>query len=204
MGFGPVLPGLGHFGDEFGVLVHEVVLFGAIGGEVVEFPLVGAGFADQLPVAFSGHPVVVMFPEHPFGLGLVLGLECWGKAASVEGGDGVLLVGGGVGSPGEFKEGGDDIRQVAACWGDGSGLGFESGWPMDDQRGRDAAFVESGLVSAEGRIGGIGPGGSVGDCAPDIRVVDVFEFTSAEVVVGFSAGAVVGEEDRDRVVQEVL
>ena len=97
-----------------------------------------------------------MLPVHRLFARPLAALEEREKALAFEGGNGVTVVFGGIGSAGCVDEGGGDVddlgggvRQVRLL--DGRG-------PADDAGGSDAAFVDPALVAAEGGGADIGPG----------------------------------------------
>ena len=61
--FGPSFPLVGEFLGFFGLSVGEVVEFGAVGFEIVEFPGAGASLADEFEVADADGGVAFVFPE---------------------------------------------------------------------------------------------------------------------------------------------
>ena len=112
-GFG--FPGGGHLLEAFGMAGSEVVLFGAVGVHVVEFP----GFvflADELPFAVTEGAVAFVFPEDGFFAAKLSVAEGWDEAGAF----GWLIVISDflVIGAGEIDDGGHDVDEMG-------GLRFE-------------------------------------------------------------------------------
>ena len=158
---GPSAPAGGEFFDAGGFLLGEVVLFGAVTVEVVQFPGPGGILGDEFPGAVAEGPVALVFPEDGLAGGVGIG-EGGFEAAAFEGRDGFAAVLGGVGGAGEVEAGGHDVDEVSGLVAEGAAVG-DAGGPVGDERCADAAFMHPVFVFAEGGVGDIGPGLAVGD-----------------------------------------
>ena len=146
----------GQFFDAFGFGGGEVILFGAVGLEVVEGPGFGLVVGDDFPVALAEGAVV--FVEEPEGVvdGGGAGVEGGDEAAARDsGGSGE----GGGGGAGDLHDGGEDVDDVSGGVAEGVFLGDASG-PVSDEGGADAAFVDPGFVATERGVGGAGEAGA--------------------------------------------
>ena len=104
-----------HLLDAFGVAGGEIVLFGAIGIHVVEFPGF-VFFADELPFAVAEGAVAFVFPEDRFFAAKFFVAEGWDEAGAF----GWLIVISDflVIGAGEIDDGGHDVDEMG-------GLRFE-------------------------------------------------------------------------------
>ena len=97
-----------------------------------------------------------MLPVHRLFARPLAAFEEGEEALAFEGGNGVAVVFGGIGSAGCVDEGGGDVDNL------GGGVRevglFDGGGPADDAGGGNAAFVDPALVAAEGGGADIGPG----------------------------------------------
>ena len=147
----------GHGFETVGVLVGEVVLFGAVGGDVVEFPRPVGALGDEFPFAIADGAVAFVLEVD--GLAPVDGF------AFEDGGEGGAFDGSlrtWVGCVAEVEASGHDVDEVGGLAGKGVLFG-DSRRPMGDERGCDAAFVNPVFVFAEGGVGDVGPVFAVAD-----------------------------------------
>ena len=224
LGLGP--PALDQLGQLLGVLGGEVVALGTIGGEVVELPRV---VVERRARLVAGHGLPAVDVHRP----VAHHLEVLHRAAGgLGGGGGVEGVGhrlagdrqlldpaerGGRLDADELVDRRGDVGDVVELVADGAAVGDAVG-PVHDARHVDPALVGVLLVPLEGRVAGLRPAPRVVGVA--VRAADVVEVVDGllrrlqqEVEelhlvedaerAALLAGAVVGEQHDDRVVEQV-
>ena len=197
--FGDVVPLGDHRFHALGMLGGEVVEFGAVIGEVVEFPTAHFGRGD-LPVAGAEGAVFrEVEVEGIVGLAFFVG-EDGEEGFSDEGIDGAIAYFVWVRSISDFQGGGHEVNEVGGLVGGGAGLGFEKvSWAVDDEGGGDASFVLVLFVESEGGVAEVGPADVV---APVGFGVPGFELFATGAVEG--AGSVVGAEYDEGIIVEAF
>ena len=93
------------------MFLGEVVHFGAVFFNVVEFPFSSAAFCDEFPVAIADGAVALVFPEDGFAA-----LDCLAFEDGEEGGafDGDFI--GGVRCFSEVEAGGHEVDEVGGVF----------------------------------------------------------------------------------------
>lgn len=110
-----------HAAEAVGVLLGEVVEFGAVLGEVVHFPRL-AVLGDDLQIALAEGAVALVFPSGDGAGAQGLAAEGRGEGASGERGEGDTVALGRVCSAGEVEHGGDDVDHVGGVVTEGAGV----------------------------------------------------------------------------------
>jgi len=126
--------------------------FGAVGPEVVEFPISGMLVPGEFPVAFSDGAVGRPVPVKVVVRLASFALQDWEESFAVKR-DGFFTKGRvfvRVIGAGHVKEGGEEINDMADLFRAGARL--NGGGPAGEQWGRDASFMTVLLVAAPGSI----------------------------------------------------
>lgn len=198
---GPVFVHFDHAAETVGVLLGEVVEFGAVFGHVVHFPGLVV-FGDDFEGALAEGAVALVFPSGDGAGAEGLAAEGGCEGASGERGERGAVALGGVLGAGEVEHGGDNVDDVGGVVVEGAGIG-DLVAPCGDERGGDAAFVDPGLKHAEGGIGGVGPGAAVAGegvgGAGDGGFRGFFEATAD--IGAFVTASVIGEEEDEGIIE---
>lgn len=221
-GFGNLVPLGDHRFEALGVFGGEVVELGAVFGEVVEFPAAHFCGGDFPVAGTEGAVFREVEVEGVMGFAFLSGED--GEEGFAD--EGIDAAGFNVNPSDEsrvrglryFEGGGHEVDNVGGLVGDFSERGISTdravSWNnfrnrgdgrfkgirnVNDEGGRDAAFVLVLFVEAEGGVAEVGPADVV---APVGFGVPGFEFFAAGAVEG--AGSVVGAEHDEGVVVEAF
>ena len=177
--------------------------------QVVKFPLAARVNRYQLPFPGANCAVSFVFPAERITLER-LPIERGHKTAAFHGRYGTAVVHGRVLHAGQFNKRRHQVDNVPRLAFERAAAGY-AGRPMRDKRRGDPALVGIVLVEPEGRVAGICPARPVTVIRP--RLAHSFKFRALvqDVLrtalgveaprVPFRTGAVVGEEDDERVIQ---
>lgn len=196
---GPRLPFSGEFFDFLGLGGGEVVMLGAVGFEVIEFPRTVSAGADEFQIAVAHGGVAFMLPEERAGDGETFR---WGdkegfQRHAFQGRDGVAVSLFRIAGTTDIGAGRHDVDQVRGCVAEFV-FGSDTCWPVCDERRGDAAFVVVVLVLAEGRVLQKGPAFAAEPVGGGLSRITL----GAAVWAGLGVAAVVAHEEDERVFQD--
>ena len=198
----------GHFFDLGRIFGSEVVEFGAVIGEVVEFPFTSLGGGDFPVAGAEGTVGGVVEVERVVWCRLGT-LENEGEGLAFEGIDDSVYDFALILGTGEFEEGGEEVDEMGRLIGDGSRGGLLTRWvslglfkrevsgKLGDHGGGDATLVLVLFIETERGISDRGPADVV---APVGLGIPGLFFFAAGAVEG--AGTVVGAEEDGGVLVE--
>ena len=175
----------------------QVLLFGAVGSQVVKFPPPLLPEAHQFLIAHPDGSVALVFPEEGAPGEFPLAGEERAQALPCHGGNRAALAGCGIGCRAEVDTGRHQVDQVGGR-ADPVLAGGDSVRPVGNEGRGNPAFVIVVLVLAEGNVVEMGPAPSDEDIG--MRVARLLALI-ASLDARFGVSTVVGEKQDESVVQ---
>ena len=216
----PLAPARRHLLDALGVRRRQIVGLETIVGEIVELPTERPA-RDQLPVAVGDRAIALVLPvERARRGGLAAKEREQARPPELRTLDAVTDRRPGPGAR-DLVERRRQIDHVSRRRHDRAGASRKLGRPVHEERDRDSAFVRPVLVASQRRVGEMGPSTPIGAVGVGCARQDVGAIAEAHraPVRGLlrdlhdqrrqrvdpaellAAGAVVGQEDHERVVE---